>query len=139
MQWLGLFWKRGMRMAYIISKDNLEYLLMCEKYRDILIGLAARNKIKEPIPTVKEINEIPNFYKDLETYMNNKTKPLTDKIEKLEEELEHVRDKKRPEGCPYCLKYDWIDQKEVQKTSVEMEKEYGEYMNYCHRCGRKLK
>lgn len=126
-------------MAYIISKDNLEYLLMCEKYRDILIGLAARNKIKEPIPTVKEINEIPNFYKDLETYMNNKTKPLTDKIEKLEEELEHVRDKKRPEGCPYCLKYDWIDQKEVQKTSVEMEKEYGEYMNYCHRCGRKLK
>lgn len=126
-------------MAYIISKDNLEYLLMCEKYRDILIGLAARNKIKEPIPTVKEINEIPNFYKDLETYMNNKTKPLTDKIEKLEEELEHVRVKKRPEGCPYCLKYDWIDQKEVQKTSVEMEKEYGEYMNYCHRCGRKLK
>ena len=126
-------------MAYIISKDNLEYLLMCEKYRDILIGLAARNKIKEPIPTVKEINEIPNFYKDLETYMNNKTKPLTDKIEKLEEELEHVRDKKRPEGCPYCLKYDWIDQKEVQKTSVEMEKEYGEYMNYCHRFGMKLK
>lgn len=126
-------------MAYIISKDNLEYLLTCEKYRDILIGFAARNKIKEPIPAVKEINEIPDFYKDLETYMNNKTKPLTDKIEKLEEELEYVRDKKRPEGCPYCLKYDWIDQKEVQKTSVEMEKEYGEYMNYCHRCGRKLK
>ena len=70
---------------------------------------------------------------DLETYMNNKTKSLTDKIEKLEEELEYVRDKKRPEGCPYCLKYDWIDQKEVQKTSVEMENEYG------HRCGRKLK
>ena len=126
-------------MAYIISKDNLEYLLICEKYRDILIGLAARNKIKEPIPAVKEINEIPDFYEDLETYMNNKTKSLTDKIEKLEEELEYVRDKKRPEGCPYCLKYDWIDQKEVQKTSVEMEKEYGEYMNYCHRCGRKLK
>lgn len=126
-------------MAYIISKDNLEYLLICEKYRDILIGLAARNKIKEPIPTVKEINEIPDFYEDLETYMNNKTKSLTDKIEKLEEELECVRDKKHPEGCPYCLKYDWIDQKEVQKTSVEMEKEYGEYMNYCHRCGRKLK
>lgn len=100
-------------MAYIISKDNLEYLLMCEKYRDILIGLAARNKIKEPIPAVKEINEIPDFYEDLETYMNNKTKSLTDKIEKLEEELEYVRDKKRPVGCPYCLKYDWIDQKEV--------------------------
>nr|DAG76912.1 MAG TPA: hypothetical protein [Caudoviricetes sp.] len=126
-------------MNYIISKEDLEFLLTCGKYRDVLIGLAAKNRIKEPIPTVKEINEIPDFYKDLETYMNNKTKPSTDKIEKLEEELECVRDKKRPEGCPYCLRYDWIDQKEVQKTSVEMEKEYGEYMNYCHRCGRKLK
>lgn len=126
-------------MAYIISKDNLEYLLMCEQYRDILIGLVARNKIKESIPAVKEINEIPDFYEDLESYMNNKTKSLTDKIEKLEEELECVRDKKRPEGCEYCLKYDWIDQKEVQKTSAEMEKEYGMYMKYCSRCGRKLK
>ena len=91
-------------MAYIRSKDNLEYLLMCEKYRDTLIGLAARNKIKEPLPTVKEINEIPDFYKDLETYMNNKTKPLTDKIEKLEEELEHVRDKKTPRRLPVLFK-----------------------------------
>ena len=126
-------------MMYIIEESYFEYLLTCEKYRNKLMDLIMRHKIKEEVKDIEWVDKIPEEFTTLETYMNNKTKYLTDKIEKLEEELEHVRDKKRPEGCPYCLKYDWIDQKEVQKTSVEMEKEYGEYMNYCHRCGRKLK
>ena len=126
-------------MMYIIEENYFEYLLTCEKYRSKLVDLIMRHKIKEEVEYIECVDKIPEEFTDLETYMNNKTKPLTDKIEKLEEELEHVRDKKRPEGCPYCLKYDWIDQKEVQKTSVEMEKEYGKHMNYCHCCGRKLK
>ena len=126
-------------MMYIIEENYFEYLLTCEKYRDKLIDLVMRRKIKDVATDIEWVDKIPDEFITLESYMNNKTKSLTDKIEKLEEELECVRDKKRPEGCEYCLKYDWIDQKEVQKTSVEMEKEYGEYMNYCHRCGRKLK
>lgn len=128
-------------MMYIIEENYFEYLLTCEKYRNKLIDLAIRDKIKEEVKDkdVEWVDKIPEEFTDLETYMNNKTKPLTNKIEKLEEELECVRDKKRPEGCLYCLKYDWKHQKEVQKTSAEMEEEYGEYMNYCHRCGRKLK
>lgn len=130
---------RYKKLKYIIEKSKLKYLLSCAKFRDAISNLYIKNKTSEFLPSFDDFGGEPYGFTSLESYIAEKTKPLTDKIEKLEEELEHVRDKKRPEGCPYCLKYDWIDQKEVQKTRVEMEKEYGEYMNYCHRCGRKLK
>lgn len=34
-------------MMYIVEESYLEYLLTCEKYRNKLIDLAIRDKIKE--------------------------------------------------------------------------------------------
>ena len=57
-------------MMYIVEESYLEYLLTCEKYRNKLVDLAIRDKIKEEVKAkdVEWVDKIPEEFTDLDIY-----------------------------------------------------------------------